>query len=34
MDTGRVRGDRFSEHWGLVDVPTLMGQLGVAPPMG
>ena len=34
MDTGRVRGDRFSEHWGLVDVATLMGQLGVAPPMG
>jgi predicted ester cyclase len=34
MDTGRVRGGRFSEHWGLVDMPALMGQLGIAPPMG
>jgi steroid delta-isomerase-like uncharacterized protein len=34
MDTGRVRGGRFSEHWGLVDVPQLMGQLGVSQPMG
>lgn len=34
MDTARVRGGRFSEHWGLVDTPTLMGQLGIAPPMG
>src|SRR5262245_33042086 len=33
MDTGRVRGGRFSEHWGLVDTPTLMGQLGVGPPL-
>ena len=34
MDTERVRGGRFSEHWGIFDVPDLMGQLGVAPPMG
>jgi steroid delta-isomerase-like uncharacterized protein len=33
MDTGRVRGGKFSEHWGMVDVPALMDQLGVAPPM-
>jgi steroid delta-isomerase-like uncharacterized protein len=32
MDTGRVRDGRFSDHWGLVDVPALMAQLGV-PPM-
>jgi steroid delta-isomerase-like uncharacterized protein len=34
LDTGRVRGNKFSEHWGLVDVPSMMSQLGVAPPMG
>jgi steroid delta-isomerase-like uncharacterized protein len=33
MDTGRVRNGQFSDHWGLVDVPELMNQLGVAPPM-
>ena len=33
MDTGRVRNGRFSEHWGLVDVPALMGQLGMPSPM-
>jgi steroid delta-isomerase-like uncharacterized protein len=33
MDTGRVRGGKFSEHWGMVDVPAMMTQLGVAPPM-
>ncbi len=32
MDTSRVREGRFSDHWGLVDVPGLLGQLGVAPP--
>jgi predicted ester cyclase len=32
MDTARARDGRFSEHWGLVDVPALMTQLGVAPP--
>ena len=32
MDTGRVREGRFTEHWGLVDVPELMAQLGAAPP--
>ena len=32
MDTGRVRDGKFSDHWGLVDVPELMSQLGVAPP--
>jgi len=32
MDTGRVRDGKFSDHWGLVDVPELMTQLGVAPP--
>jgi hypothetical protein len=31
MDTGRVRDGRFSDHWGLVDVPALMAQLGVQP---
>ena len=33
MDTGRVRNGKFSEHWGLVDVPAMMTQLGVAPKM-
>jgi steroid delta-isomerase-like uncharacterized protein len=33
MDTGRVRNGKFSDHWGLVDVPAMMNQLGVAPPM-
>jgi steroid delta-isomerase-like uncharacterized protein len=32
MDTGRVREGRFTDHWGLVDVPELMAQLGAAPP--
>jgi steroid delta-isomerase-like uncharacterized protein len=32
MDTARARGGRFYEHWGLVDVPELMTQLGVASP--
>ena len=33
MDTGRVRNGKFSEHWGLVDVPIMMTQLGVARSM-
>jgi len=33
MDTGRVREGRFTDHWGLVDVPDLMAQLGVAQPI-
>jgi predicted ester cyclase len=33
MDTGRVREGRFTDHWGLVDGPELMTQLGVAPPV-
>ena len=33
MDTGRVRNGKFSEHWGLVDVPAMMTQLGVTPKM-
>jgi steroid delta-isomerase-like uncharacterized protein len=33
MDTGKVRDGKFSEHWGMVDVPSLMAQLGVQPPM-
>ena len=33
MDTGRVREGRFTDHWGLVDVPELMSQLGVAQPV-
>jgi len=32
MDTGRVREGRFTDHWGLVDVPELMAQLSAAPP--
>ena len=34
LDTGRVRDGKFSEHWGLVDTPALMNQLGIAAPMG
>ncbi len=33
MDTGRVREGKFTDHWGLVDVPELMAQLGVAQPI-
>jgi steroid delta-isomerase-like uncharacterized protein len=33
MDTGRVRNSKFYDHWGLVDVPSLMAQLGVESPM-
>jgi steroid delta-isomerase-like uncharacterized protein len=33
MDTGRVRDRKFSDHWGLVDVPAMMAQLGVESPM-
>jgi steroid delta-isomerase-like uncharacterized protein len=29
MDTARVRDGKFSDHWGLVDLPTLMEQMGV-----
>jgi steroid delta-isomerase-like uncharacterized protein len=32
MDTSRVRDGKFSDHWGLVDVPTLMEQVGVPSP--
>jgi steroid delta-isomerase-like uncharacterized protein len=32
MDTARVRNGKFYDHWGLVDTPGLMTQLGVAPP--
>ncbi len=32
MDTSRVRDGKFSDHWGLVDVPTLMEQVGMASP--
>jgi steroid delta-isomerase-like uncharacterized protein len=33
MDTSRVRGGKFSDHWGLVDVPALMEQVGMAAPV-
>jgi steroid delta-isomerase-like uncharacterized protein len=32
MDTGKVRDGKFSDHWGMVDVPALMTQLGVPAP--
>lgn len=32
MDTSRVRDGKFCDHWGLVDVPTLMEQVGMAAP--
>jgi steroid delta-isomerase-like uncharacterized protein len=32
MDTSRVRDGKFSDHWGLVDVPTLMAQVGMQGP--
>jgi len=34
MDTSRVRDGKFSDHWGLVDVPTLMDQVGMQAPTG
>lgn len=34
MDTSKVRDGKFSDHWGLVDVPTLMNQVGMASPAG
>jgi steroid delta-isomerase-like uncharacterized protein len=32
MDTGKVRDGKFAEHWGMVDVPAMMTQLGVPAP--
>jgi steroid delta-isomerase-like uncharacterized protein len=32
METSRVRDGKFSDHWGLVDVPTLMQQVGMPSP--
>ena len=34
MDTSTVRDGKFSDHWGLIDVPTLMNQVGMTPPTG
>jgi steroid delta-isomerase-like uncharacterized protein len=35
MDTSRVSEDgKFTDHWGLIDVPTLMTQVGVSSPVG
>jgi steroid delta-isomerase-like uncharacterized protein len=33
MDTGRVRDGKFYDHWGLVDVPALMTQMGMPAQM-
>ena len=33
MDIARVRNGKFAEHWGLVDVPAMMAQLGVPASM-
>ena len=27
----RVRSGKFTEHWGIVDAPSMMMQLGVMP---
>jgi steroid delta-isomerase-like uncharacterized protein len=32
LDMSRVRGGRFYDHWGLVDTPALMSQLGLPTP--
>ena len=32
IDILRVEGDKFVEHWGMVDQMALMGQLGQMPP--
>jgi steroid delta-isomerase-like uncharacterized protein len=32
IDTGKVRDGKFCEHWGMVDVPTMMTQLGLPAP--
>jgi len=29
MDAARVSDGKFTDHWGLIDVPTLMAQVGV-----
>ena len=34
IDMARVRGGKFTEHWGLTDTGALMAQLGVAMPTG
>ena len=34
MDTSRVRDGKFSDHWGLVDVPALLTQVGIQSPTG
>jgi steroid delta-isomerase-like uncharacterized protein len=33
LDTARVRNGKFCEHWGLVDVASMMAQLGVPSSM-
>jgi steroid delta-isomerase-like uncharacterized protein len=32
MDTALISDGKITDHWGLIDVPTLMTQVGMAPP--
>jgi predicted ester cyclase len=34
IDQVRWQNGKFVEHWGLIDVPTMMQQLGMMPPPG
>ena len=34
IDIVEVKGDKLGDHWGYVDTPAMMTQLGLMPPMG
>lgn len=34
IDIVEVKGSKLGDHWGYVDSPSMMAQLGLMPPMG
>ncbi|MEE9459587.1 MAG: ester cyclase [Candidatus Bathyarchaeia archaeon] len=34
IDIFRIAGGKFAEHWAVIDMMSMMQQLGVIPPMG
>ena len=34
IDIVEIKGDKLGDHWGYVDSPAMMEQLGLMPPMG